>query len=70
MDRHADDNHARIFHQFRRASPVLFFQNAHLVARKRQHFFKQTPHLARTAHNHHRRSDGQRVLKPLSFSLE
>ncbi|AEW74836.1 hypothetical protein EcWSU1_03408 [Enterobacter ludwigii] len=65
VDRHADDNHPRIGHQRWRVFPVLFFQNANLITRKRQHFFKQTPHLARTTHNNHRaqgRTEGFEAL--------
>ncbi len=35
-----------------------------------QHLLEQASHLTATADDNHRRSDGQSVLNPLSFSLE
>ena len=43
MNRYADDNHSGVFHQLRRVRPVLFLQNTHLIARKRQHFQTDAP---------------------------
>lgn len=54
MNRHADDDHARIGNHRLRPRPVLFFEDAHLIARERQHLLKQTPHLPAATDNHHR----------------
>jgi len=54
MNRYADNDHARIGHHRLRLRPILFFENAHLIAREREHLLKQTPHLPAATDNHYR----------------